>query len=358
MGSGRERLLMPTRTEPLLAAYASRPVLVTGGASFIGSHLVEKLVRHGARVRVADDLSSGRREHLQDVSADCELMEGDLREPDFAARAAAGRDVIFHLAASHGGRGYIDNHPVECCNNMLLDHVVLSSAAAAGASRVVFASSACVYPVGLQTDPSARELLREDQCNFDEPGRTFPDGEYGWAKLMGELQLRAFHKQFGIDAISCRLFTAYGERENESHAVVALIAKAIIGMDPFPLWGDGTQTRNFTYVGDTVHGMALAGVALEGFDTINVGSPLHITINELVEEIFEATGFRPAEIERQVNKPVGVRARAADCTKVGEGLGWYPRTTLEEGVHRTVDWYRGSATPERLARLNELLMSR
>jgi UDP-glucose 4-epimerase len=215
-----------------------------------------------------------------------------------------------------------------------------------------------VYPVGLQDDPASSDLLREDQCNFEDPGRTFPDGEYGWAKLMGELQLRAFHKQFGVDAIACRIFTAYGERENESHAVVALIAKALARLDPYPVWGDGRQTRNFTYVGDTVKGLALAGAALKGFDTINVGSDVHITIDELVEEIFQATGFRPGRIERELHKPVSVRARAAECTKALDRLGWCPDTRLSRGVRRTVDWYRATASPERLAKLDEVLMSR
>ena len=157
---------------------------------------------------------------------------------------------------------------------MLLDHTVFAAAAAAGATKIVFASSACVYPTNLQTDKDSRLLLREADANFEEPGKAFADGEYGWAKLMGELQLRAFCKQFGLSGIACRIFTAYGERENESHAVIALIAKAAARLDPFPIWGDGLQTRNFTYVQDTVTGMALGGAVLDGFDVINVGTEL------------------------------------------------------------------------------------
>ena len=139
-------------------------------------------------------------------------------------------------------------------------------------TKIVFASSACVYPTNLQSDKDSRFLLREADANFEEPGKAFADGEYGWAKLMGELQLRAFCKQFGLSGIVCRIFTAYGERENESHAVIALIAKAAARLDPFPIWGDGLQTRNFTYVQDTVTGMALAGATLNGFDVVNIGS--------------------------------------------------------------------------------------
>src|SRR5262245_9053304 len=129
--------------------FAGRPVLVTGGASFIGSHLVELLAHAGASVRVADDLSSGRIEHLDAVRSDIEVLIGDLRDEEFAARAALGREIVWHLAAMHGGRGYIETHPVECMNNMVLDHAVLVACADAGISKFVHASSACVYPTSL-----------------------------------------------------------------------------------------------------------------------------------------------------------------------------------------------------------------
>src|SRR5918993_612132 len=285
--------------------YDGERLLVTGGASFIGSHLVEYLVRAGARVTVADDLSSGRRQNLASVADDVATVVGDLRDPEFASSVVRGQDTVFHLAAMHGGRGYIDTHPVECTNNMLLDHVVFSAAAAAGVGRIVHASSACVYPVNLQASDSERLLLGEQDANFDVPGKAFADGEYGWAKLMGELQLRAFHKQYGLDAIAARIFTAYGERENESHAVVALIAKAAARLDPYPVWGDGRQTRNFTYVGDTVLGLALAG-RLTGYQVLNVGSSEHHTILELMDVIFDRVDWRPADLDLQLDKPGGV----------------------------------------------------
>ena len=134
------------------------------------------------------------------------------------------------------GRGYIDTHPVECMNNMVIDHNVFSAAATAGARKVTFASSACVYPTYLQSSSSERVLLSEEDAGFEGAGRAFADGEYGWAKLMGEMQLRAFHKQYGMEGVVCRIFTAYGERENESHAVIALVAKALARLDPYPVW--------------------------------------------------------------------------------------------------------------------------
>ena len=342
----------------LARAYAGRRILVTGGASFIGSHLSELLVQSGAEVSVADDLSSGKRGNLEAIASNITFLEGDLRCPDFAGAALGGQEVVFHLAASHGGRGYIDTHPIECTNNMLLDHIVLAAAADAGVRKVVLASSACTYPTSLQVDENSRLLLQEDDANFEEPGKAFADGEYGWAKLMGELQLRAFYKQKGVSGVACRIFTAYGERENESHAVIALIAKAAARLDPFPIWGDGLQTRNFTYVQDTVTGMALGGAVLDGFDVINVGTDTHYTILDLLEEIFRVVDWRPKVIEKQLNKPVGVKSRAADISKCRERLGWAPSYTLREGVERTTTWYLNAFGRRNAETIERLLMER
>jgi len=338
--------------------YHGRRVLVAGGASFIGSHLCELLCENGAKVTVVDDLSSGRRENLACIQDDVTFVRGDLRDPTVAGKNCRGQEVVFHLAASHGGRGYIESHPVECVNNMLLDHQVFAAACRAGVKTIIYASSACVYPTNLQASETNRLLLKESDANFETPGAAFADGEYGWAKLMGEFQLRAFHKQFGVNGVAVRIFTAYGERENESHAVIALIAKTILRLDPFPVWGSGMQTRNFTYVGDTVAGLALAGPKLTGFQTINVGSSRHHTILELCDEIFGALGWRPRHIESQADKPVGVLSRASDNSRCREVLGWEPMIYLREGVSRTVNWYADSMQPERLQQFDRVLMER
>ncbi len=338
--------------------YKNVSVLITGGASFIGSALVEILVSNGAKVTVADNFSSGVVENLNEVKDDTNILVGDLRDPSFSQKALNKQQIVFHLAASHGGRGYIDTHPVECTNNMMLDHVVFEAAANAGVEKIVHASSACVYPTNLQEDESDRYLLCEDDANFVEPGKAFSDGEYGWAKLMGELQLGAFHKQFGIDGVACRIFTAYGERENESHAVIALIAKSLAQLDPFPVWGNGEQTRNFTYVGDTIYGMALAGARLNGFHSINLGTDQHNTINQLNNHIFDYLDWTPSEINYQLGKPVGVKSRASDNVKIQRLLGWSPKTDLKDGIAKTIDWYRSIATNDRLAELEVRLMQR
>ena len=173
--------------------WQDKPTLVTGGASFIGSHLVEALIDRGARVRVADNLSSGRRENLEEPLSRgrVELQVVDLLEPAAVAAAVAGMEVVFHLAADHGGRGYIDTHQVACSTNLILDGQVFRHAALAGVEKVVFASSGCVYPNHLQNDPDEEVFLTEDLVRppYDA------DNLYGWAKLMGELVLRAYCRE-------------------------------------------------------------------------------------------------------------------------------------------------------------------
>lgn len=323
-------------------SYDGELVLVTGGASFIGSHLVEDLVSRGADVRVADDLSSGQTENLAAVEEEIELIEGNLKRWDFARRATADIDRLFHLAADHGGRGYIANYPANCATNMALDNIVFETAVENGVEKITFASSACVYPTDIQQE---RRPLQEDMVSFDERGGAYADESYGWAKLMGELSLQSFHEQYGVDASAVRIFTAYGPRENETHAIIALIAKAFAGQDPFEIWGDGEQTRNFTYVEDIVSALVLANERIVDASSVNAGIPEYISINEVVETIFDYMALEPPTMDFMTEKPVGVRHRAADTTRAEELLGWKPEYTLEEGLAETIDWYIENRDP-------------
>jgi UDP-glucose 4-epimerase len=218
---------------------------------------------------------------------------------------------------------------------------VFDEALRAGVDRVAFSSSACVYPVTHQIAPVNGNTiyLREAWADPFKEGCAFADGEYGWAKLMGELTLQAYYKQYGLKSVACRFFTAYGERENETHAVIALIAKAFIEMDPYEIWGNGQQDRNFTYVGDIVDGMMLAAEHIEDASPVNIGTAEHIKIIDLVHKIFEITGFQPNELFFDTTKPVGVFSRAADLTEARQRLNWEPQVSVEEGLKRTIEWY-------------------
>ena len=324
---------------------------------------MEKLVKLGAKVIVADNLSSGKRENLNDALPEITLHVGDLRQGSFADFVMKDVDIVFHLAASHGGRGYIATHPADCSSNMVLDGIIFDVANRAGVERVCFASSACVYPKSLQSRErnlcDNRILLSEDMADPFVEGKAFADEEYGWAKLMGEMALKAYHKQYGLKGVSCRIFTAYGPRENETHAVIALIAKAFVRMDPYEVWGTGDQDRNFTYVEDIVEGLIRATERIEDASPINIGTYEHIKIKDVVNKIFKYTGFRPKKVFFDTSKPEGVFSRAADLTRARKLLNWEPKVSFDEGLKRTIDWYYSTANSDDvLKRLHRLLFER
>jgi nucleoside-diphosphate-sugar epimerase len=346
-----------------------KEVLVTGGVSFIGSHLVDTLLKKGADVRVADDFSSGRLENLvyplKEKSPDkwvydnLAVYKGDLKDKNFTKQMVDGADVVFHLAALHGGRGYIDSHPAECSTNMILDQLVFEESWKAGVDRICFASSACVYPSYLQEQTGSNYLLKEDDADPFVRDKAYADLEYGWAKLMGEMALKAYHKEYGMKTAAVRIFTAYGPRENETHAIIALIAKAFIRMDPFTIWGSGEQDRNFTYVQDIVDALVSASEKIEDGSAVNAGRDDRITINEAIELVFDIVGWTPKQIKRDLNKPQGVASRAADLTKSQSVLNWCPRFSYREGFKRTIDWYLANKNVDFVkANIHKLLTER
>lgn len=349
--------------------WKDRVVLVTGGASFIGSHLVDSLLKKGAIVRVADDFSSGKIENLEYPLSKrssriltynaLSVWKGDLKDKTFTRRVIEDVDVVFHLAALHGGRGYIHTHPAECCTNMILDQLVFEEAYKAGVDRICFASSACVYPSYLQAETGSSYLLKEEDADPFVRDRAFADLEYGWAKLMGEMALKAYHRQYGMKTSSVRIFTAYGPRENETHAIIALIAKAFIKQDPFEIWGTGEQERNFTYVSDIVDALILAAEKIDDGTPVNAGRDDKITLNEASELIFDIVGWRPKEIRYDLSKPQGVASRAADLTRAKKLLGFCPKVSYRDGFKRTIEWYFASKSPRYVKRkLDNLLMER
>ncbi len=324
-----------------------RPVLVTGGASFIGSHLVDALIARGARVRAIDNLSSGKLANLQAHldTGRLEFIEADLHQADAARRAVSGSSVVFHLAADHGGRGYVDLHQAGPALNMTLDGIVFEACRKANVEKIVYASSGCVYPNFLQQDSQEELYLTEDKVGppYDA------DNMYGWAKLMGELTLKAFHRDFGMKSASCRYFTVYGERGHENHAVIAMIAKAFVRQDPFEVWGDGTQVRNWTYIGDIVDGTLRAGETIDDATAVNLGTMERITVLDAVRLVMQYSGHR-AKIDLRKDMPVGPLNRVADNRLAKNLLGWQPRTKFADGLRRTLDWYFASKNIDEVTR--------
>jgi UDP-glucose 4-epimerase len=321
--------------------WKSKKVLVTGGASFIGSHLVDSLVGLGSKVTVLDNLSSGTLDNLEKSLSEIRFVKEDLEYSNLADLVSlfSGNEIVFHLAATHGGRGYIDSHPADITSNFAIDHHVFEACATAHVGKVVFASTACVYPPVLQSKVGSNYLLREEDApveHLDMPLSS--DLEYGWAKLMGEMQLNSFIRQYGIKGCSVRFVTAYGPRENETHAIVALIYKAFERMDPFVIWGDGNQERDFTYVSDIVSGTLLAAEKISDGTPINLGTQRRISLVEIARMIFDIMDFHP-KIKFDSAGPVGVLSRALDISRARRLLDWEPAVSLELGMRSTIDWY-------------------
>ncbi|MFN0264536.1 NAD-dependent epimerase/dehydratase family protein [Tepidamorphus sp. 3E244] len=336
--------------------FANRNVLVTGGGSFIGSHMVEALIDAGAHVRVVDNLSSGRIEYLRNYidPGAIEFVESDLKDPTAAREATRDVEFAFHLAADHGGRGYIETHESACASNVLLDSTVFEACARSGVKRVVFASSGCIYPANLQGDAKRIVKLREDEAGppYD------PDGIYGWAKLTGEKTLAAYGRDHGMDTVSCRYFTAYGPRATESHAVIAMIARAFVGQDPFEVWGTGEQVRNWTYVSDIVSGTLAAAARGHSGEAYNVGTMEGTRVIDAARMVLERAGLDTG-IRTLPDKPTGPYYRICDNAKLRNHCGWSPQVAFADGLARTMDWYFETRTPAEVReRLPELLMER
>jgi UDP-glucose 4-epimerase len=317
-------------------SWKNRSVLVTGGTSFIGSNLVHALVDAGASVRVVDNLTSGRMENIKHhvEEQQVEFTRADLREPGVTRQAMRDVEVVFHLAADHGGRGYIDLHQAEPASNLFLDGMIFSEAHKAGVEKVVFASSGCVYPNFLQTEPEKELYLTEDKVGppYDA------DNMYGWAKLMAEMTLKSYSKEYGMKTASCRYFTVFGPWGHENHAVIAMIAKAFIGQNPFEVWGLGNQIRNWTYVDDIVRGTMLAAERIDDGTAVNLGTMERTRVIDAVKMVLEYTGHK-AEIKLLPDMPTGPLNRVADNSLAKKLLGWEPQVKFADGLRRTIEWY-------------------
>ncbi len=329
-------------------AWAGKNVLITGGASCIASHLVDALMPRNVHIRAVDNLSSGSldniKSHLNNKSF--EFIEADLKEGMVCRNSMKDIDIVFHLAADHGGRAYVDRCQSGPASNMLLDGVVFREAAKAKVKKVIFASSGCVYPNHIQTNINEKLYLKEDMVG--PPYNA--DNMYGWAKLMGELTLKAYCKEFGLKAASCRYFIVYGPRAKEDLSIMAMIAKAFTRQDPFEVWGDGEQLRNWTYVQDIVEGTILAAEKIDDGTAVNIGTTERLRVLDAAQMIIESFGYKP-EILKQLDMPVGPVNRIADNSLAKELLGWTPKFTLQQGLKPTIDWYRANKDVDQVKKL-------
>jgi len=312
--------------------------LVTGGAGFIGSHLVDKLIERKARVRIVDDLGRGKLQNIVHCQNQVEFVHGDLTDMSVALRCVKDVDFCFHLAAIVGGVGFMKSHPAKMCKNISIDHNTIEACRRSRVERLLYVSSACVYPISLQRSAS-RPLNEDDALQYGAN----PDGYYGWCKLLGELQCKAFHKEHAMKIAVVRPFNPYGPRESfdpkDSHVIPALIRKTVLRETPFVVWGSGKQEREFTYVTDLVDGMILATERSVDAAPMNLGTGKAISIKDLTELIMRLADHR-VQIVWDTSKPEGVTSRKAEVIRAQRILGWKQETDLGTGLRMMISWYR------------------
>jgi len=306
--------------------------LVTGGAGFIGSELVRQLATPYACVTVVDNLVNGTRENLAGVlSSRVELVVADIRDRQQMAELLRGVDIVFHLAClgvRHSVHSPHENHEVNATATLHL----LSAARSAGVQRFVYVSSSEVYGTA-----------RWAPMNEDHP--TCPCTVYGASKLAGECYTRAFFTTYDLPTVVVRPFNTYGPRchhEGDSGEVIPRFMLRTLAGKPMVVFGDGSQTRDFTYVTDTARGIIDAGTNPQAQGhTINLGAGSEITINELAGQVAAAVGCPPADVIHDNPRPGDVLRLFADTTRARRLLGFEPRVCLREGLEELRQWYAG-----------------
>ena len=332
--------------------WSRKRVIVTGGAGFIGSNMVDRLLELGADVAVVDKLQLAvgslawnrkltrldgifRKHGIKHIPLEIVDLETDKQRFQIIAQQA---DAVFHLSALFGGRQFVDTKQAECSRMLAVDHNVIEACYMAGVERVHYASSACVYPDSLQKD--RRYLLKESDILSTGDGWTSADNLYGFAKLMGELQCIVFHKEKGMKTSSARYLTVYGPGEfDTSHAISALIERALDREDPYVVWGSGAQERGFTYVMDIVDGSIAACEMIEDGTAVNLGWDKRYNMKNVAQMILKVSGHSP-KLKFDRTKPEGPFSRALDISLAKKLLDWQPKVDLQEGLERTVEWHR------------------
>lgn len=311
-------------------------IVVTGGGGFIGGHLVRDLRSRGfQRIRSVDVKPV---EEWYQRFDDVENLVLDLRLREAASEAADGARWIFNLAADMGGMGFIETHKAECMLSVLINTHMLIAAREAGVRRMFYASSACVYAADKQQVAEVAPLKESDAYP------AMPEDGYGWEKLFSERMCRHFREDYGLETRVARYHNVYGPygtydggREKAPAAICRkVIAAKLSGQREIEIWGDGEQTRSFTFIDDCLHGTQLL-MASGCTDPLNIGSSEMVSINQLVDITERIAGVR-LKRRYDLSAPKGVRGRNSDNTLIRAELGWAPSIPLETGMEKTYAW--------------------
>jgi nucleoside-diphosphate-sugar epimerase len=322
-------------------------VLVAGAGGFIGSALVRALEADGATVR-AVDCKPLEEWHQLSGTADNRIL--DLQRLEASEEAVDGVDAVYNLASDMGGMGFIENNKALCMLSVLINTHLLQSAHQAGVQRFFYSSSACVYAGDKQLTADVEPLKESDAYPAD------PEDGYGWEKLFSERMCRHFSEDFGLVTRVARYHNVYGPhgtwtggREKAPAAICRKIAEAkLSGHHQIEIWGDGEQTRSFTYIDDCVYGTR-AIMASDIAEPINLGSSEMVTINQLVDIVSDIAGIT-VERQHDLSAPKGVRGRNSDNTMILERLGWEPSTKLADGLAQTYRWVEQQVTASEAVR--------
>ena len=304
--------------------------LVTGGAGFIGSHLADTLLQRGESVRVVDSFITGNRKNLEALSGSVELIEGDLADAGVAREAVAGMNYVLHQAAIPSVPRSVADPLTSHRANVDATLQVLLAARDSGVTRVVYAGSSSAYG-DTPTLPK-----REDMAPS-------PLSPYALQKLIGEQYMQMFTSLYGLETVTIRYFNVFGPRQDPSSpysGVIALFATALLAGNPVTIVGDGEQTRDFTYVSNVVDGVLRAATAPDASgEVINVATGRQISINELARTLGAVIGTSLPPVHADA-RAGDVRHSLADIAKAKQLLDYEPEVDFEEGLRRTVDWYR------------------
>lgn len=308
-------------------------VLITGGAGFIGSNLADELIAQGARVRIIDNFTTGFRENLEEIKGDFDFIEGDINDDAAVSKAIGGVEVIYHQAALPSVPRSVED-PAET-HRVCVDGTfnLLLKAREAGVKRFIYAASSSAY--GDQPTLPKVETMRPD-----------PLSPYAVAKLTGELYCRAFNNVYGLETVALRYFNVFGPRQNPASMYSGVISRFIdtlmTGETPV-IYGDGEQSRDFTYIANVVDANIKAAQATEGLgETMNVANGERITLNELLEVLKTITKNPDAIADYQPARSGDVKHSQADNTRAVECLGYSELVGLEEGLKKTIDWWKSS----------------
>jgi UDP-glucose 4-epimerase len=305
-------------------------ILVTGGAGFIGSHLTEALVKAGHRVRVLDNFVAGKRENLASVRGDVQILKGDCADARAARRAVKGIEVVYHQAAIPSVARSVAEPELSHRANATATLVMLDAARKEGVRRFVYAGSSSVYG-DAKVSPKREDL---------DPRPLSP---YAVGKLMGEHYLRVFAELYAMETLTLRYFNVFGPRQDPGSpysGVISLFTTALLAGRVPVIYGDGRQTRDFTYVANVVDGnlLALRAKALRG-QSVNLATGRSVSLRELLAVLSRATGG-PGRARFAAARPGDIRHSLADVRLARRLLGYRPRVAFEAGLERTVAWYR------------------